>query len=237
MFKKVSVLSCLAIVVLLAISCGGGGSDSGATATSTGTSNTSSSTTTEVKYIVTFSSTWSSTTHPDSFPSSAHFSPLIGYTHNSQSSIWSTGNLSSAGMELMAETGGTSALTSEIQALIDSGSGGTVLNGPGVQTPPSTTIEFTMSSDKPLVSLVTMIAPSPDWFVGVNSVNLIENGEFVATKTIELKPYDAGTDSGSTYTAIDLDSQPKETIFEMTGAPFLNNGLVAPLGTFTFVKQ
>ena len=41
-------------------------------------------------------------------------------------------------------------------------------------SPGSTQFEFEVSRDYPLVTLVTMVAPSPDWFVGVSALSLRE---------------------------------------------------------------
>jgi hypothetical protein len=81
-----------------------------------------------------------------------------------------------------------------------------------------------------------MIAPSPDWFIGVNSLTLFENGSFVEEKTVILYAYDAGTDSGTTYTSPDLPTEPPEPIFLIEGYPFFYEGELVPLGTFTFTK-
>ena len=36
------------------------------------------------------------------------------------------------------------------------------------------------------VSMMAKLIPSPDWFVGLDSLNLCENGHFVDTVTIEV---------------------------------------------------
>ena len=81
-----------------------------------------------------------------------------------------------------------------------------------------------------------MIAPSPDWFVGVSARNLFETGDWPAEVVIELFPYDAGTDSGGTYDARDLDTQPQEPITRIDDAPFRNEGTVRPVGTLTLTR-
>lgn len=51
-----------------------------------------------------------------------------------------------------------------------------------------------------LMSFVSMIDPSPDWFVGVSRLELcLDNGSWVESKVLDLFPWDAGTDSGPTY--------------------------------------
>jgi hypothetical protein len=81
-----------------------------------------------------------------------------------------------------------------------------------------------------------MIAPSPDWFVGVDSLNLIENGEWVTNKIVTLYGRDAGTDSGITFTSPDQVTVPRGVVTAFTGFPALQEGVIVPFGTFTFTR-
>ncbi len=114
-----------------------------------------------VEYEVTFDATWSSQTHPQAITSGAHFSPLIGATHNDQVSFWHSGGIASPGIELMAETGGRSALQSEIEAAIDQRTTQNLILGSGTASPGVTSTTFEISDSHPLVTLVTMVAPAP----------------------------------------------------------------------------
>lgn len=87
-----------------------------------------------------------------------------------------------------------------------------------------------------MVTLVTMVAPSPDWFVGIRDLNRFQNGDWISTLSVDLDPYDAGTDSGTTYQSPDRETSPRGTIQRITGEPFVSNGTVARLGTFTFQR-
>ena len=168
-------------------------------------------------------------------------SPLIGGTHNASATFWEEGGIAKAGIESMAETGGTSTLTGEINAEISNGNARDVMTGSGTSSPTTTnppTIQFEMHRDFPLVTLVTMIAPSPDWFVGVAGLSLIENGEWVQQIVVDLFAYDSGTDSGLTYThPTNEDTNPQDPISALTDTPFNINGEIRRLGTFTFTKQ
>ena len=185
-----------------------------------------------VRYELTFDAQWSRATHPDSFPPSPHFSGLIGGTHNDSIRFWQVGAMASDGIERMAETGSKSLLQSEVNAAISSGSAGSVLSGRGIGTSPNAVeLSFDVDSEFSLVSLVSMIAPSPDWFVGVDSLNLLEGDHWKHEAVVSLAPYDSGTDSGANYTSPNADTNPAEPIFEITGAPFED---APPLGTFVF---
>ena len=188
-------------------------------------------------YEVTFTATWSEATHPDDFPPNPHFSPLIGASHNSDVHFWEEGEMASPGIKNMAETGGIKPLDREIRKEILKRNAFKLISGSGLPSSPgSTSLEFKVSENYPLVTLVTMIAPSPDWFVGVDSLNLYEDGSFVDEKIVSLYAYDAGTDSGTTYTSPDDPTDPPVPIFKIEGYPFFYEGELVPLGTFTFTK-
>jgi hypothetical protein len=187
-------------------------------------------------YRVTFESTWSASTHPSDFPQEglAHFSPLVGATHNADAVFWASGSAATEGIKQMAEGGQTGALSGEVNTAISGGSAALVLLGLDLDpTPGSTSFTFDIDENHPLVTLVTMIAPSPDWFVGVSGVDLFEGGEWVSEVSFDLMPWDAGTDSGTSYTAEDQATNPPATIRAISGSPFSSQ----PLGSFTFTKE
>lgn len=184
-----------------------------------------------VQYEVTFDATWSAQTHTN-FPPGPHFSSLVGGTHDGTVAFWQVGGLASAGIEAMAELGATGTLSSEVDAKILTGQAYNVILGGGISpSPGSVSQTFAMHSAHPLVTLVSMIAPSPDWFVGVADFPLYENGQWNREVVVDLWPYDAGTDSGTDFTSADADTNPADPIAQIIGYPFEND---PPLGTFTF---
>jgi hypothetical protein len=192
---------------------------------------------TRAQYTVTFESTWSAETHPSDFPENPHFSGLIGGVHNDKAMFWAPGDTASVGIELMAETGNKTALNTEVETTIDNGSTGAVLSGSGIgRSPGAVSLDFEASETYPLVSLVSMIAPSPDWFVGVHDLNLFDGGDWVEEMIVELFAYDAGTDSGTSYTAANADTQPRESIALIETEPFVVDDTVRSVGTFTFTR-
>ncbi len=185
-------------------------------------------------FEVTFDAAWSAATHPTDFPSgNPHFSGLIGATHNDTISVWAPGGMATPGVRNMAETGGKSPLNSEIQAMIDAGSAETLISAGGIsRSPGSASVQFEASQDFPLLSLTSMIAPSPDWFVGVHDLALFNGGQWINELVISLDPYDAGTDSGPTYVSPNTPTSPQAPISRVT-EPLDVDGVVAPIGTFT----
>ena len=183
-----------------------------------------------VTYQVTFEGKWTTAVTPGGLPSGAHFSPLIGAVHNNQVTFWSSGGTASAGIESMAEIGGTSALRREIasagpnahvtlQKTVSSGGTG------------SATIEFTATPAHPLVTLVTMVAPSPDWFVGISGLSLREGDNWLAAKTVNLYPYDAGTENGTQFSLSNPSTSPQGVITSIRGTGKFTN---EPIATVSF---
>jgi hypothetical protein len=171
------------------------------------------------------------------YPSSAHFSPLVGGTHNNQVSFWREGDLATLGIQDMAERGLTFRLTDEINAAIAARTAELAFTGGSIASSPGTaTAEFTVSQDFPLVTLVSMIAPSPDWFVGVSGLHLFENGRWTDELNVDLVPWDAGSDNGTTFTSPDLPATPHLPVSRIVSAPLSPSGRVTPLGTFTFTR-
>jgi hypothetical protein len=192
----------------------------------------------DATYTVTFESTWSAATHPDGFPPNPHFSGLIGATHKETVTFWSEGELATPGIQNMAETGNKSPFTDEIATAIATGLAENTLSGNGIGTSPGTvSLTFDITWQFPFVTLVSMLAPSPDWFVGVSSLNLLENGKWIENLSVELFAYDAGTDSGPTYTSADLVTDPPENITRINSAPFLIGDDVPAIGSFSFTLQ
>jgi hypothetical protein len=101
--------------------------------------------------------------------------------------------------------------------------------------------DIEVNSEYPLVSFITMIAPSPDWFVGVHDYNLCNTttGKWLDSRTRDLPPYDAGTDSGLNFDSPNQITNPKENIHLLTNnteGSFKGDKPVNRFGTFTFVK-
>ncbi|MCA1561981.1 MAG: spondin domain-containing protein [Acidobacteria bacterium] len=186
------------------------------------------------RYRVTFDATWTAATHPRDFPGNAHFSPLVGATHTARVSFWSEGALATEGIRGMAERGSRLALDQEIRTAIAAGTAQHLLAADGIPSPASISLEFDSSREFPLITLVTMIAPSPDWFVGVSGLALFEDMQWVEERTVTLIPWDAGTDSGATFSSPDQNTNPRQPISRILTPPLGVGGQAAPLGSFTF---
>ena len=185
------------------------------------------------RYRLTFDATWTAATHPLEAPPNPHFSPLIGATHDDRVTFWQDGSLASEGIRRMAEQGRTSPLDDEIRTANAAGHAQQLLLGDGISSPKVYTFEIAVSREFPRVTLVTMVAPSPDWFVGVSGLPLLENGAWIEDRIIQLGAWDAGTDSGRTFLSPDQETLPRQPIARITTAPLG----AAPLGTFRFTRM
>jgi len=189
-------------------------------------------------YTITLNASWSSTTHPQSFPRNAHFSNLVGTTHNVNSVFWQAGDIASSGIEQMAETGKTNILIGEINTDKTAGNSDNLIHGDGIdKSPGSRTFTLPVKASHHYLTLVTMIAPSPDWFIGVNAYDLMPNGNWVDNATVTLYAYDAGTDSGTSYTSANADTNPAEVITQIIDGPFLVNTVIVPVGELVITRN
>ncbi len=179
----------------------------------------SSAQTPTARYEVEFEGNWSAVTHPTDYPTGGHFSPLVGALHNAGVDFWESGALASPGIKAMAEMGMTTPLDVEIDAAIAAGTAGQPVFGPGVDGTATEVVNFTATTAHPQLTLVTMVAPSPDWFVGVGGVDLIQNGDWVNELVIDLFAWDAGTDSGASFLSPDEVTVPPDPISLLTGGP------------------
>ena len=161
-------------------------------------------------YTMTFEGLWTADDITDaSLPGDAHFTQVIGATHNSSTTIWVSGGTASAGVENVAELGSTGTLVSEIGANANADA---VVRAGSSFTGPTQTVSgtFTVKTSHPLVSVLSMVAPTPDWFVGVSNLSLYDNGW--RNRVVELFPYDAGTEEGSGWSLSNADTVPRGVI-------------------------
>ena len=144
-----------------------------------------------VQYEVTLEANWTADTHPIDYPTvNPHFSPHIGATHNADYSLWGPGELATVGMKDLAELGATSAARAEVEAAIEAGTADRWINVSPPQPAGSRTDEIPVSSSHHLLSMATMIAPSPDWFIGFHDLDLREGGDWITEFTLDAYAYD-----------------------------------------------
>ena len=149
-------------------------------------------------YQVRFINLWNSADHLG-FPGNAHFSDIVVGTHKPNFHLFKIGELSDPAFELLAELGQTNRLKRKLNQAKRNGVVENIQIVPAFYpTGKGEEIEFEVevSKDFPLLSFATMIAPSPDWIVGLDSVQVTLGGAFIDGLEIDLYAIDAGTEEG-----------------------------------------
>ncbi|XP_063822778.1 spondin-2-like isoform X2 [Ostrinia nubilalis] len=174
----------------------------------------------EARYQLTFQGMWSYNTHTEMFPifqEQARFSDVVGASHSKYFSVYKYDSEASAGMKMLAEQGNTTELEVEIQRELGRTVRTVIKATAPAKTNHKTVTSFRANKDNHLVSLVTGIMPSPDWFLGVADLELCretpdKRSEWAQTVTLNLYPCDAGTDSGKTFEAPNDETSPPQPI-------------------------
>lgn len=189
-------------------------------------------------YEVVFVPSWNPESHPADYPithgKKGLLTPMIGATHGSNFRIFADGTTPSPGLERLSEMGAHDPLDAEIKKAIADGEAGSLIElSEGSEGPVHPTVmhRFRIGRDYPMVSLVGMIAPSPDWFYGVSNVKLFENGRWVTSLQVAAYARESGGDAGTTYLSEDADEMPKQKTMVLDNQYFNTN---APVGTFVF---
>ena len=187
------------------------------------------------EYRVTFTATWRQPPPPPS----AHWSSLVGGSHSPCAVIWRNNTLATAGVKAVAEVGTTGIIYNEMSAL---GShlgqrfrGRSIWPGTGTSM-----VTVRVDRHRPLISALSMIAPSPDWIVGVDSVSMCNGDEWLQRASYDLYLWDAGTDSGLEFRSPNQVTRPQARIARITESTTdLSRsmaGVSTPLGRLDFER-
>lgn len=179
-----------------------------------------------VVYRVTIESLWNSGDHVR-VPNSAHFSPVFAVSHNDNYSLFSIGEGVSSDFEGVAETGNTSGVERTAKKSQTQGSVHmlVVTENQFVLRSQIQTFDIEVTKNNPVLSFATMIAPSPDWVIGITGLKLYEEEtgftEFVGARN--LYAMDAGTeagDIGGNFSTVNRETLPRERLSLLTGTGF-----------------
>jgi hypothetical protein len=174
-------------------------------------------------------------------PAGVHVTALIGMIHAKDTMLWTFGKLASKGLEDVAEIGNTVNMNVELDAILAANKALSKFN----ISPPGATgtvsADFDFNTNFPCISFASMIAPSPDWFMGLHDINLFENNKWVSDTTINMMVYDAGTEDGDVFGYDNPATNPQQNIAFLTpaNASVLANGniTIAAIGTVRFLKK
>jgi len=166
-----------------------------------------------VSYECEFINRWTSFRHPNRFPEPpAFWSRPLMVSHNNEYTMWSVDQVTSTGVQGVAETGSLRVLEQEIFA-----AGSSIKNYVlsdafrpiGDRHSASMRGVLEMDSEHRLISTITKISPSPDWFSGLNSYSPVMNGMWLESFTVDSYPWDAGSEDGTDYIMRNDPTDPK----------------------------
>ncbi|MCJ8277138.1 MAG: hypothetical protein HRT44_01165 [Bdellovibrionales bacterium] len=186
------------------------------------------------KYKITFTSKWNVEDHLR-VPGNAHFSPIVAVSHNGLYDLLPIGGITGKGLELVAELGNTRDIEPELDDAMTAGNIENVVitENQFISNKLVQTLEVTITNKHEYLSFVSMIAPSPDWVVGLSNLKLhsAEQGFFPGVKDMPLFALDAGTESGdfAGNFSINNNATTQQTPINVLSG----NGFNAPFATVT----
>lgn len=195
-------------------------------------------------YQMVFVPTWNEVTFPHQYPTTpekkrGHYSGLIGATHVAGFRFFKKGDKPTKGLEMLSEHGRHHPLDDELKAAQAKGKVGQLIQ---IKSPitgkvhNSVMTTFTISKKFPLVSMVAMLAPSPDWFMGMANARLYSHGKWKPVVIAKAYAWDSGGDAGKTYLAADKDTSPKQKTKMIKDQFFAKHGRPIPVGVFVFKR-
>ncbi|XP_077543856.1 M-spondin isoform X1 [Haemaphysalis longicornis] len=171
-----------------------------------------------VQYRLTLATAWTASRFPRHYPKwrpPAQWSQLFGVSHNASLHLWRVGRAASEGVRQMAEQGRAGRLSGQLPQ----GFGGVfdVFHAPPIaKGSGASTTTFFADGRHSRVSAMSRLVPSPDWFVGVDSVELCEAGRWRDLALADAQLLDAGTDRGLTFTAPRWPAKPADNVTIIT---------------------
>ncbi len=145
-----------------------------------------------------------------------YFTPILSAAHDVNTHLFMAGSAASSNLQMMAEGGNISGLSSDVQAV----SGDVVENPADGLLAPGASVSFNMmtNNSNTQLTLVTMLLPTNDGFVGLDSLEL---PTVAGTYTYYLNAYDAGTEANN---EIVLDGSGATGVLGIPAAPGGNAG-------------
>ncbi|XP_063376331.1 spondin-2-like [Cydia fagiglandana] len=173
----------------------------------------------EARYKITFEGLWSYNTHRPLYPmsntSTPSFSDIVGASHNKNFKIFIINKEASEGVKTLAEQGNTTVLELDMQEKIGNSVRSIIKATRPRTTNAATSAIFRVNQKYHLVSVVTAILPSPDWFLGASNLELCNArnpNTWTPNITYNLYPLDAGTDKGSDFNSANDNLMPPQAI-------------------------
>ncbi|KAL0830770.1 hypothetical protein ABMA28_002890 [Loxostege sticticalis] len=164
-------------------------------------------------YEVKLKMLWSEERFPKDYPTNrpkAQWSIVFGQSHNRSYTLYQVGGVATPPVRSFAQFGKIDELVQrgeEEPQVYDQFTAPAIGKGSG-ETEGLVLVDGSHS----LVSLICHMIPSPDWFIGVDSLDLCVDSSWVDQITLDLEPLDGGAASGLTFTAPRWETVPPEPV-------------------------
>eukprot|EP00751_Fragilariopsis_kerguelensis_P050566 CAMPEP_0171033500 /NCGR_PEP_ID=MMETSP0736-20130129/39037_1 /TAXON_ID=186038 /ORGANISM="Fragilariopsis kerguelensis, Strain L26-C5" /LENGTH=216 /DNA_ID=CAMNT_0011476483 /DNA_START=177 /DNA_END=823 /DNA_ORIENTATION=- len=193
-----------------------------------------------VTYSCNFTNTWSNESHPVNYPENAHWSVPVVAAHGKKYTMWEPGERASFGVKKVAETGNPDKLQKVVGAAREDNKAGDIITGEiqyNSKQQEQTLPDIAVTPWFDMLSSITMIAPSPDWYTGFYDVKPVDPSSMVWYESFEIAtyPWDAGTDEGDDFNSSDQAEDPHVPIQQLTEGVLLNpdKAEVLPMATWS----
>ncbi|XP_018497039.1 spondin-2-like [Galendromus occidentalis] len=163
---------------------------------------------------------WTRSRFPKQYPEfrpAAQWAPLIGESHSLNVTLWRENRRVSDGFRDYARDSITKGLLDRFER--EEGAGvGDLFEAPSIPTGNGlTSLRFIGDHRHHMLSFAVRLVPSPDWFIGLDSQDLCQNAShWQSSFTVDLHPWDAGTDNGFTFTSPDFETEPRGPVTPIT---------------------
>lgn len=175
-------------------------------------------------FKVTFHMKWTKSRFGNSVPYNAHVSPLTTATHTKRFSPFSLYGYADKAVETVAESGNNMPLIQQLRAnpMVYKVAH---LSKPTSNKGPATVHVQAKAGRQALhLSAIAMLAPTPDWIVAINNVELCRKGRWARKIRGSLYAWDAGTQK-----SMSVDQSPRQNIYRITSGRYYKH----PVGHFT----
>lgn len=192
----------------------------------------------EANYKVTVTLNWRNPQF--TVPANVHITALKCLVHARDTFLWNPGSAASKGLEYVAEDGYDGFINDELEGILSHGKGLSKITLPPFAVTGTMDTTLVFNTNFSCFSFASMIAPSPDWFMGVNSIDLVRDNKWVMDITVPVLLYDAGTEDGDAFAYDNPPTSPKQSVALLTpaNASVLANGnsSLAAIGSIRLLK-
>ena len=152
----------------------------------------------EMTYKVSVVVDWSSRSHEGNYPNSAHLSQPVFWT-GSSNPVFAIEQNPSEGMKEFSVSGRTRALKQELESFIENETISQFDIKDRIDAPGSDSYEVTLTREDPVFSLISKLAPSPDWFLALEGVNMLEDNRWKDNVRVSMVALDGGVSGGNEF--------------------------------------